>query len=108
MTLRYEPYLLWRAVDQHGTALDILLQWGRDKGAAKRFFKRVLPLPRRVAQDRDRPTAQLSSGEGGDPLSEDAFWVALGFRNFEHVPPTGRIRIDPTNYDLVALHPEKE
>jgi putative transposase len=42
VTLRGEPYLLWRAVDEHGTELDILLQKRRDKAAAKRFFKRVL------------------------------------------------------------------
>ena len=41
-TLRGEPYLLWRAVDQHGAELDILMQKRRDKPAAKRFFKRVL------------------------------------------------------------------
>ena len=41
-TLRGEPYLLWRAVDQHGAELDILLQKRRDKAAAKRFFRRVL------------------------------------------------------------------
>ena len=41
--LRGEPYLLWRAVDEHGAELDILLQEKRrDKAAAKRFFKRVL------------------------------------------------------------------
>jgi putative transposase len=37
-----EPYLLWRAVDQHGAELDILLQTRRDKAAAKRFFQRLL------------------------------------------------------------------
>src|SRR5258705_5647830 len=42
VTLRGEPYLLWRAVDEHGTELNILLQKRRDKAAAKRFFKRVL------------------------------------------------------------------
>ena len=42
MTLRGEPYLLWRAVDQHGAELEILLQKRRDKAAAKRFFKCVL------------------------------------------------------------------
>src|ERR671927_410467 len=29
---------LWRAGDQHGTILDILVQSRRDKGAAKKFF----------------------------------------------------------------------
>lgn len=35
MKLRGEPYLLWRAVDEHGAELDILLQQRRDKAAAK-------------------------------------------------------------------------
>jgi putative transposase len=55
VTLRGEPYLLWRAVDEHGVELDILVQKRRDKVAAKRFFKRVLrssPAPRK--QDRHR------------------------------------------------------
>jgi putative transposase len=34
VTLRSEPYLLWRAVDQHAAELDILLQKCRDKAAA--------------------------------------------------------------------------
>ena len=42
VTLRGQPYLLWRAVDQHGAELDILLQKRRDKAVAKRFFKRAL------------------------------------------------------------------
>ncbi|KGW74851.1 DDE domain protein [Burkholderia pseudomallei MSHR2990] len=37
-----KPYILWRAVDQHGIELDILLQRRRDKTAAKCFFKHVL------------------------------------------------------------------
>ncbi len=36
--LRY----LWRAVDQDGIVLDILVQTRRDAGAAKRFFERLL------------------------------------------------------------------
>ena len=36
--LRY----LWRAVDQNGVVLDILVQSRRDGAAAKRFFKRLL------------------------------------------------------------------
>ena len=58
VTLRGEPYLLWRAVDQHGTELDVLLQKRRDKAAAKRFFKRVLAacpeVPRRIVTDQLR------------------------------------------------------
>jgi putative transposase len=58
VTLRGEPYLLWRAVDQHGTELDILLQKRRDKAAAKRFFRRVLAscseAPRKIVTDQLR------------------------------------------------------
>jgi putative transposase len=42
VSLRGEPFLLWRAVDQHGTELDVLLRKRRDKAAAKRSFKRAL------------------------------------------------------------------
>jgi putative transposase len=33
-------HYLWRAVDQHGVVLDILVQGRRNAAAAKRFFKR--------------------------------------------------------------------
>jgi putative transposase len=49
--LRY----LWRAVDQHGVVLDILVQDRRNASAAKRFFKRLLQglqyKPRRLVTD---------------------------------------------------------
>jgi putative transposase len=57
VTLRGEPYLLWRAVDEHGAELDILLQKRRDKAAAKRFFQCVLrscPVPRKIVTDQLR------------------------------------------------------
>jgi len=55
--LRGEPSLLWRAVDRHGTELDILLQKRRDKAPAKRFFQaRVGLVSGSAAQDRERPT----------------------------------------------------
>ncbi|MCX4784412.1 IS6 family transposase [Streptomyces sp. NBC_01264] len=39
---------LWRAVDQNGNVLDILVQNRRDKAAARRFFRRLLTTTRRV------------------------------------------------------------
>jgi putative transposase len=54
---RGEPYVLWRAVDEHGTELDVLLQKRRDKAATKRFFIRVLrsaPVPRKIVTDQLR------------------------------------------------------
>jgi putative transposase len=45
-------HYLWRAVDQHGVVLDILVQDRRNAAAAKRFFKRLLAglryKPRRI------------------------------------------------------------
>ena len=35
-------YYLWRAVDQDGDVLDILVQTRRDKKAAKKFFRKLL------------------------------------------------------------------
>jgi putative transposase len=34
---------LWRAVDQHGNVLDVLIQARRNAKAAKRFFRKVRP-----------------------------------------------------------------
>ncbi|MFC7557317.1 IS6 family transposase [Pseudoroseomonas wenyumeiae] len=48
-------HYLWRAVDQHGVVLDILVQDRRNGSAAKRFFKRLLSglkyRPRRLVTD---------------------------------------------------------
>lgn len=57
VTLRGEPDLLWRAVDEHGAELDVLVQKRRDKAAAKRFFRRLLssnPVPRKIVTDQLR------------------------------------------------------
>ena len=40
--IRGVVHYLWRAVDQHGVVLDILVQERRNGAAAKRFFKRLL------------------------------------------------------------------
>jgi putative transposase len=37
-----QPFFLWRAVDQDGVALDILVQKRREGNAAKRFLRRLL------------------------------------------------------------------
>ena len=50
-----EQHYLWRAVDQHGGVLDILVQELRNATAAKRFFRRLLRRlqykPRRIMTD---------------------------------------------------------
>ncbi|MEV6002192.1 IS6 family transposase [Streptomyces griseomycini] len=53
-----ERKYLWRAVDQDGNVLDILMQNRRDKAAARRFFRRLLKrtgaVPRVVITDKLR------------------------------------------------------
>ena len=50
-----ELFYLWRAVDQHGVVLDILVQERRNATAARRFFRRLLAglrfKPRRIVTD---------------------------------------------------------
>ena len=49
-------HYLWRAVDQDGTVLDILVQRRRNKAAAKKFFRKLLKglqyVPRVLITDR--------------------------------------------------------
>jgi putative transposase len=57
VTLRGNPYLLWRGVAEHGVELDGLVQKRRNKAAAKRLFRRLLssnPVPRRIVADQLR------------------------------------------------------
>jgi putative transposase len=56
LTIHGERHYLWRAVDQDGTVLDILVQRRRDKHAAKKFFRKLLKgcryVPRVIITDR--------------------------------------------------------
>jgi putative transposase len=51
-------HYLWRAVDQDGDVLDILVQSSRDKKAAKKFFRKLLKgmqyVPRVIVTDKLR------------------------------------------------------
>lgn len=53
-----EQKYLWRAVDQDGNVLDILVQNRRDKTAARRFFRRLMKkthaVPRVIVTDKLR------------------------------------------------------
>jgi putative transposase len=59
--IRGKLHYLWRAVDQHGTVLDILVQSRRNTKAAKRFFKKLLKglqyVPRVIVTDKLRSYA---------------------------------------------------
>ena len=42
LTINEAQHYLWRAVDQDGSVLDILVQSRRNKTAAKKFFRKLL------------------------------------------------------------------
>jgi putative transposase len=62
LTINGKRHYLWRAVDQEGTILDILVQRRRDKQAAERFFRRLLKglkyVPRMMVTDSSRATTR--------------------------------------------------
>jgi putative transposase len=56
LTIKGERHYLWRAVDQDGNVLDILVQSHRNKKAAKKFFRKLLKrltyVPRVIITDK--------------------------------------------------------
>jgi putative transposase len=58
LTIHGKRHYLWRAVDQDGHVLDILVQRRRDKHAAKKFFRKLLKglryVPRVIVTDQLR------------------------------------------------------
>jgi len=61
LRIQGKTHYLWRAVDQHGHVLDILVQSRRDAKAAKRFFRKLLRglqyVPRVIVTDKLRSYA---------------------------------------------------
>jgi putative transposase len=70
LTIKGKHHYLWRAVDQNGHVLDILMQRRRNRQAAKRFFRKLLKglryAPRVLITDRLKSYAaaktQIMSG----------------------------------------------
>ena len=56
LTIRGKKHYVWRAVDQDGNVLDILVQSRRNKKAAKTFFRKLLKglhyVPRVIITDK--------------------------------------------------------
>ena len=61
LTIKGKHHYLWRAVDQEGHALDVLVQSRRSRQAAKRFFRKLLKglryVPRVLITDKLRSYA---------------------------------------------------
>jgi len=57
LTINGQRQYLWRAIDQDGDVVDILVQSRRDKRAALRFFRKILKrqgAPRKIVTDKLR------------------------------------------------------
>ena len=67
LRIQGELHYVWRAVDQHGVVLDVLVQGRRDDKAAKRFFKRLLKGLQYAPCDRDRQIEKLWRREARHP-----------------------------------------
>ena len=61
VNIRGQQHYLWRAVDQDGDVIDLLLQPRRDRRAAERFFRKLLKgqgcVPRKMVTDKLRSYA---------------------------------------------------
>ena len=58
IAIKGQKYRLWRAVDQHGIVLDILIQSRRDKKAAKRLMRKLCEEAGLPASDADHRQAE--------------------------------------------------
>ena len=74
ITIAGKKHWLWRAVDQEGVVLDILVQSRRNNKAAKRLLRKLLKKQAAFAARLDhRQAAQLRRGKAGDyPVSSIA------------------------------------
>jgi putative transposase len=71
VTVRGERRYLWRAVDQDGDVLDILVQKRKDKRAAERFFKKLMKGQGRSAREivTDKPPSYGAARKAVMPTS---------------------------------------
>jgi putative transposase len=81
-------HYLWRAVDQNGVVLDILVQDRRNGAAAKRFFKRLLHGLRY------RPRRLVTDGLHSYGVARRAILPDVRHRTSRYLNNLPRIRID--------------
>jgi putative transposase len=78
ITINGQHHYLWRAVDQDGDVLDILVQKRRDKRTAKRFFSKLLKglryAPRRIVTDKIRSYGAARKEVLADVIHDSDKW----------------------------------
>jgi transposase-like protein len=89
LTIHGERHYLWRAVDQDGYVLDILVQRRRDKKAAKKFFRKLWKgltyVPRVIITDQLK---SYGAAKRGDPAQRRASAASLSEQPGGELPPT--------------------
>ena len=65
VTIAGRRFWLWRAVDDEGEVLDLLVQRRRDKAAAVKLMRKLLKKPRCAG---DGPTSLIRRGQVGDRI----------------------------------------
>ncbi len=95
VTIRGRRHYLWRAVDEDGDTIDILLQPRRDQRAAARFFHRLLTAqgaePRRLVTDKLGSYA-AAHRRVMPPVPHDTSRYAHNRAEVSHQPPRPRER----------------
>ena len=86
VTINGERQYLWRAVDQDGDLIDILVQPRRDARAARRFFRRLLN------RQRQEPVRLVTDtlGSSRAPLGTSCFWSPMTRRDTRTIGPKCR------------------
>ena len=89
-------HYLWRAVDQDGVVLDILVQSRRSATAAKRFFRKLLKglrcVPEVIVTDKLKSyaAAQREILPSVEHRKADTSTIALRYRTSRHDDENGR------------------
>jgi putative transposase len=95
ITINGVRHYLWRAVDQDGDVLDILVQKHRDKRAAKRFFRKLLKglrcAPRQIVTDKLRSYGAARKEVLPDVIHDNDKWQNNRAEN-SHQPTRQRER----------------
>ncbi len=95
ITVNGERHYLWRAVDQDGDVLDILVKKHRDKRAAKRFYRKLLKglgyAPRRIVTDKLRSYGAARKEVLPDVIHDSGKWQNNRAEN-SHQPTRQRER----------------
>jgi hypothetical protein len=68
-----EKWYLYRAVDEHGQVVDVLLREHRDTASAEAFFEQALrPLRPNAERDHHRPPSAVRQGDSADGTDSHA------------------------------------